>query len=278
MGHTGTKVQMEEMFPWEFAEAIARTPLAYLPLGTLEWHGEHNVVGLDALKAHAVCVKAAQISGGVVVPALYWAADSREELPDGRYLTGGVEHGERYHVPGSMYWLKPETYLRLLLDIFEAMRRRGFQAIMVVAGHWSGETLAVIRTSGDRFKSLHPETAWLMLTDQQVATDLGYPHEHAAGGETSLLMAIRPDLVDLDKTLETAGRLRNCYQLAPEHLRRRRATPNKYIGVLRGIQDESNDPETSASVERGQALLQAIAARIAERAAALLEGNRSAVS
>ncbi len=62
------KVQFEEMFPWEVAEALADTPLCYLPLGTLEWHGEHSAVGLDALKAHAVCVRAAQISGGLVVP------------------------------------------------------------------------------------------------------------------------------------------------------------------------------------------------------------------
>ena len=65
------KVQFEEMFPWEFAQAIAKAPICYLPLGVLEWHGEHNAVGLDAIKAHAICVRAAQKSGGIVVPALY---------------------------------------------------------------------------------------------------------------------------------------------------------------------------------------------------------------
>jgi creatinine amidohydrolase/Fe(II)-dependent formamide hydrolase-like protein len=119
-----TKVQFEEMFPWELAQALAAAPIGYLPLGTLEWHGEHNAVGLDAIKAHAVCVRAARQSGGVVVPPLYWATDSREELEDGTYLTGGVERGERYHVPGNMFWLRPQTYYDLLLDIYEAMRRR----------------------------------------------------------------------------------------------------------------------------------------------------------
>jgi creatinine amidohydrolase len=48
------EVRFEEMFPWEIAAAMAEAPLCYLPLGTLEWHGEHAAVGLDALKAHAV--------------------------------------------------------------------------------------------------------------------------------------------------------------------------------------------------------------------------------
>jgi creatinine amidohydrolase len=271
------KVQFEEMFPWELAQAIARAPLCYLPLGVLEWHGEHNAVGLDALKAHAICVRAAQQSGGIVAPLLYWATDSREELDDGTYITGGIEHGERYHVPGSMFWIRPDTFLNLLLDIYEAMRRRGFRAILVLTGHWSHSTLPTIRTSGEQFLAQHPEMRWLMLTDQEVVPDLPYPREHAAGGETSILMALRPDLVDLGKALETDGALRPYYAARPDHLRRRRETRNKYIGVLTTAADGSNDPETTASVERGRLLLEAIAERIADRAREMLaEGNGSA--
>jgi creatinine amidohydrolase len=264
------KVQFEEMFPWEFARAIADAPIGYLPLGVLEWHGEHNAVGLDALKAHAVCIEAARKSGGIVLPPLYWAADSREDLPHGGYITGGVESGEQYHVPGSMYWVRPETYHRLLLDIYEAMRRRGFRVIVVVAGHWSGPTVAVIRQTGEEFLASHPEMRWAVIIDYQLAGGLPYPREHAAGGETSLLMAIRPDLVDLDKTLETDGALREFYAGQPAHLQRRHVTPNKYIGVFVAAEDGANDPETTASAERGQSLLQAISDNLAASARALL--------
>jgi creatinine amidohydrolase len=272
------KVQAEEMFPWEFAQALAKAPIGYIPLGTLEWHGEHNAVGLDAIKAHAICVQAARQSGGIVVPPLYWAADSREDLENGTYLTGGVEHGERYHVPGNMFWLRSQTYYHLLLDIYEAMRRRGIRAIIVLAGHWSRGTLPTIRASGEQFAAQHPTMKWLLLTDQEVVPDLHYPYEHAAGGETSLLMAIRPDLVDLDKTLQTDRSLQSYYAGQPEHLRRRRETRHKYIGVNPVSDDGANDPELTASVERGKLLLETISGRLAERAKALLAEEGSAPS
>jgi hypothetical protein len=83
-------------------------------------------------------------------------------------------------------------------------------------------------------------------------------------------MAIRPALVDLSKTLETNKSLRSCYAKEPEHLQRRRETEHKYIGILTAVTDESNDPELTASAGRGQMLMDAISARIAERAKALL--------
>jgi creatinine amidohydrolase len=278
MANRRREVRFEEMFPWEIAAAMAEAPLCYLPLGTLEWHGEHAAVGLDALKAHTVCVRAAERSGGLVVPPLHWSTDWREDLPDGSYLTGGIERGERYHVPGNMFWLRPETFRNLLLDIYEAMRRRGFRAIVVLSGHWSiAHNIAAIWRTGEEFRQKHPTTGWLLLTDQEVASDLQYPMEHAAGGETSLLQAIRPDLVALDKVFETDRSLRPYYAGEPTHLQRRRETPHKYIGVNCAVADPSNDPE-GATIERGQALLETIVERVAIRARALLAESTSGAS
>jgi creatinine amidohydrolase len=266
-----TKVAFEEMFPWEVSRAIREAPIAYLPLGVLEWHGEHAAVGLDGIKAHAICTAAARLSGGVVVPALWWGADEREELPDGDYLTGGIETGERYHVPGSMFWIRPETFRALLLDVFEAIRRRGFRVLVVVAGHWSPNVyLPTVQAAAESFFGGRPELRWTLILDHELVPDLGYGSEHAAGGETSLLMAVRSDLVDLAMTFETDGALADDYAGEPRHRERRRTTPNRYIGLFTGVEDAANDPETSASAERGRTLLDAIAGRLAERARGLL--------
>jgi len=266
-----TTVRYEEMFPWQLAQTLARTPTCYLPLGVLEWHGEQNALGLDGIKAHALCEAAARRAGGVVLPPLWWGADEREDLPDGSYLTGGIETGERYHLPGSLFWIRPETFRALLLDAYEAIRRRGFRAIVLLAGHWSPNVyLPTLRATGAEFRARHPEIGWLLLTDQELVPDLPYPMEHAAGGETSLLMAIRPDLVDLAQTLETDRSLAPHYANAPRHLARRRETPHKYIGLFTGAPDPANDPELTATADRGHLLLHAIADRLAARATALL--------
>ena len=62
-------------------------------------------------------------------------------------------------MPGSMFWLRSKTFHKLLLDVYEAMRRRGFRAIVVLSGHWSIEhNIAAIRTTGEAFRRVHPTT------------------------------------------------------------------------------------------------------------------------
>ena len=39
------KVNYEEMLPHEFEGAIRQFPVAYVPVGSLEWHGRHLALG-----------------------------------------------------------------------------------------------------------------------------------------------------------------------------------------------------------------------------------------
>ena len=54
----GQTVQWERLLPTEFREAVAWLPVVFLPLGTVEWHGEHNALGAgeatDPLSCHRV--------------------------------------------------------------------------------------------------------------------------------------------------------------------------------------------------------------------------------
>ena len=52
---TKLKTNYEAMFPDEFKQALNSNPLAFLPLGSMEYHGHHNALGLDALKAWKIC-------------------------------------------------------------------------------------------------------------------------------------------------------------------------------------------------------------------------------
>ena len=50
------EVRLERLRPHEIEQAMQACPVLFQPLGTIEWHGLHNLVGLDAIKAHHLCV------------------------------------------------------------------------------------------------------------------------------------------------------------------------------------------------------------------------------
>ncbi|MFH1569137.1 MAG: creatininase family protein, partial [Gemmatimonadota bacterium] len=64
-------VQYELLRPAEVRARREQCPVAYLPAGSLEWHGVQNPLGTDGLKAHAICCEAARRYGGVVLPTLF---------------------------------------------------------------------------------------------------------------------------------------------------------------------------------------------------------------
>ena len=69
------KVLYEELFPDEFAERIKKMPVAFLPLGTLEWHGPHMPLGADGIQSKELFIELAGKMGGVVLPMLFVGPD-----------------------------------------------------------------------------------------------------------------------------------------------------------------------------------------------------------
>lgn len=62
------KTNYELMLPHELEEAVTAFPVAYVPFGSLEWHGKHLALGNDTLKAKGILEHTARKFGGVVVP------------------------------------------------------------------------------------------------------------------------------------------------------------------------------------------------------------------
>lgn len=68
-------VDCEEMLPRQFEERLAQRPVGYLPLGTLEWHGEHNALGADFLQSRELLRRAARRFGEIVLPPIWVGPD-----------------------------------------------------------------------------------------------------------------------------------------------------------------------------------------------------------
>ena len=172
------KIRYEEMLPHELEATLTTCPVAYLPLGTLEYHGPHLAVGNDALKAEGICARVAARTGGVLAPTLYW----------------GIGGGHKEY-PASIL-VRDATLASLLNDILEGLYRVGFRVIVVLTGHYPAEQVRAAKRATERLRRAHPDVRIWALPEHEA-----YPGEfrgdHAAKWETSILMALRPELVDL---------------------------------------------------------------------------------
>jgi len=87
-GKAAAKVRYAELLPSEFRTRLAERPIAYLPLGNLEWHGEHLPLGSDALQAEGLMVECARQFGGIVMPPIHLGPDRAKLTDDGKMLVG----------------------------------------------------------------------------------------------------------------------------------------------------------------------------------------------
>lgn len=83
--HDYRSVQYEWLRPADVRALREKCPIVYIPVGALEWHGVHNPLGTDGIKAHVVCCESAVRFGGVVLPPLYLGilGDGRGWGPEG---------------------------------------------------------------------------------------------------------------------------------------------------------------------------------------------------
>ncbi|TFG72762.1 MAG: creatininase family protein [Anaerolineales bacterium] len=196
------KVLYAEMNPQEFRESVAKTPIAYLPLGTLEWHGEHLPLGSDGLQSMGFFEHLANEVGGIVLPMLFLGPDRMEEQ-NGQALYGmDICHApeeQQYktqQLAGSAYWVPEETFKVILEAILLQLKRAGFR---IVVGHGHGPSTGFFQAHAEEWKekcSLECLVCWGSEFDRE---GLGIQVDHAAMNETSLVMALRPELVHMER-------------------------------------------------------------------------------
>ena len=172
---------LERMRPEQLEQALAEAPVAYIPMGTLEWHGWHLPLGFDALKAEALCKRAVAQTGGVVLPPTFF----------------GFGGGHR-SFPGSII-SEEELVAGNLRITLERLIETGFKALVVVTGHYPGEQVDLVVRVVEEVLPGHPEAdCWV---GPEFAAYPGFPDDvradHAAKWETSLGLALLPELTDL---------------------------------------------------------------------------------
>lgn len=174
---------LEEMTMKEFSEKVKRCKVVLVPFGTLEEHGTHLPLNTDTLVVVEVLKRIAQDEEVFVLPPVYY----------------GVCTSTRKH-PGTLT-LRPETLRLLVRDLLAELYRNGFRAAGLVSGHAGGLHMNAIKEVAEGFVEQYPDfnvAAWTVYDPSfealaEVAETPG--DSHAGEVETSLVMAIRPDLL-----------------------------------------------------------------------------------
>lgn len=199
------KVLYAELTPQEFRERIKKCPIAYLPLGTLEWHGEHLPLGADGIQSQGFFEKLAKKAGGIVLPMLFMGPDGATETENGVLYgmdpwTGERETGKKIRegaqLDGSAYWLPDEMFKNLMECILRQLKRAGFK-IVVAHGHGpsTGQSAQYAKEWQEKF-GLTVINCWGSEHDGE---GMGIQVDHAGANETSLVWALRPELVQMER-------------------------------------------------------------------------------
>ncbi len=190
-------VDYELLKPDEFTARLKQRPVGYLPLGTLEWHGEHSALGADGLQARELFRRAARLHGGIVFPPLWVGPDRVRDAASGETLIGmdfDATTSPNRPLPGSCYWVPDSLFAQLLAAILLQAKRAGFRCL-VADGH--GPSRKVWAENADAWEArfgIHLISAGRDFPGKWM-TQL----DHAGRNETSILMAADPDLVDLSR-------------------------------------------------------------------------------
>jgi len=67
------EVRYHMLRPAQIVERRQACSVAYIPIGTIEWHGVHNPTGSDTLQAEGLAIMCAEKGGGAgIPPTLLW--------------------------------------------------------------------------------------------------------------------------------------------------------------------------------------------------------------
>jgi creatinine amidohydrolase/Fe(II)-dependent formamide hydrolase-like protein len=208
-------MRYELMLPHQIRRAIDENWPCVLPLGVLEYHGEHLSVGMDTLVVVRTVELLEKEMDLVILPPFYYGAASYAVEPPERNGTVHVDSGE---------------LLPFARGLFRSLLRIGFRNIHFFIHHQSENFQAGMPTDlafklGARqaiFELLEEERGegWWgqsSMSDYYAVHEKGedpfnwiqghpfmddaiirqYPFDHAGRGETSLLMALCPEAVDM---------------------------------------------------------------------------------
>lgn len=182
-----TERRYERLRPAELRALVDEAAVAWMPIGTLEFHGEHLPFGVDGFEAHGLLRRAAARAGGVVLPATYLASGCLD-------------------MPHTLTF-DPALVHATTSATLDQLAAAGFETVVVLTGHGPLDLIHLLKRACAEASERNPGLTayglcWLELNAARLtAPETGEPSavDHAARVETSWMLALEPNLVALDR-------------------------------------------------------------------------------
>lgn len=234
----GPIYEAERMTRPEALQALLKRPLVILPIGATEQHGPHLPLGTDTFMAAGVARRLAARTGALLFPA----------LPVGYSWVWR-------DIPGTLV-IDEATLQQVIKDIAHNLHRQGVRMLILLNGHGANESAMKYAV-----RELADEVSMKVLyfsyfnhfgeTEKQVIqSPKWHGMVHACEVETSLLLAVKPELCHMDRAVREYPAVPPTYGVSALSL-----------GSLSdsGVYGDA----TLATAEKGERLIQAAVDRIA---------------
>ena len=165
--------------------------MVIIPIGATEQHGPHLPLAVDTIDCYEIAKRvSAKTQVPVIPPLVYGCSQS---------------HG---NFPGTIS-IRPETMIRMICDIAEWLYKSNMRKILLLNGHmWNwGPIYSARENIHYDFPDLQVRVLdwWATNPDIMSQSMKDCPvlpsYVHANIGETSCMLSIRPDLVNMSKAV-----------------------------------------------------------------------------
>lgn len=174
----------------EFPDFIKKTNFAILPVGSIEQHGPHLPFNTDVVIAEYLAERVAQETGALLMDSLRYSPSFSL-----RFYPGNVR-------------LSDNLFTEMVVEITESMYSHGVKTMYVMVGHHGAANACkeaerkLLLTSQARIVNLVLPGLNEAIAKYCVSKRWHSYNVHAEEFETSCLLAIRPDLVDMKKAVK----------------------------------------------------------------------------
>jgi creatinine amidohydrolase len=231
-----------------------RPNLAVLPWGATEAHNYHLPHGTDVIEAAAVAERAAELAHArgakpIVLPAIPFGNDM-QQLDQVATIS-----------------ISTATASAILSDVVHSLTRQKIDRLVLVNGHGGNEFKPLIRDLQERLGVLIVLINFFQLIPEVLNATFDEPGDHAGEMETSMILHLRPQWVQMEQAGPGA---KNKFSI-PGLQRPGVWTPRPWSATH---PDTGCGDPSRATAEKGAGYLEAVSASVAEVLVALSAANK----